>query len=94
MNNLIRRDLCQRSLRYWRVAWRHHSIIWIDVGINEVLWHSHEREIHREMLKIFILDMDLKITNSNVYVRVHLPGIIKLIKLDIRYATLPYYVDE
>ena len=54
----------------------------------------HTREIHREILKIFILDMDLKITYSKVYVRVYLPGIIKLIKLDIRCVTLAYYVDE
>ena len=60
--------LGQYWFREWLVVWWHQAITWaIDDWLSMRSSGFHKREISQEMLKIFTLDMNLKITNLKDY---------------------------
>ena len=65
-------NLGQHWLRQWVVGWGHQAINWTNVDLTSVfVFFIHVRAILYKKLKIFVLDMSLKITNLRLLP--HLP---------------------
>ena len=65
--------LGQHWSREWLVAWRHQAITWTNVDLSSVKSCGiHLRAISHEILKIFTLNVSLKVTNLRLHP--HLPG--------------------
>ena len=65
--------------RQWLVTWWHQAITWTNADLSSMRSSCiHLRVISNEMLKIFSLDLSLKITNLSL----HLPGANGLNDLD------------
>ena len=77
-------DLDQNWLRWWLVAWSHHTITWTNADNSSVrscdipLW-----AVSQEVHNISILDLSLKITNLRS--QLHLPGVNEFIKTSVNY---------